>query len=323
MKDKVPLVSILIPAYNASRYLAETIQSVMNQTFSAWEMIIVDDGSQDDTYSIAREFAGRDSRIQAVAQPNAGASAARNHAFRLSKGQWVKYMDADDLLNPDSLAAQVDLANQFPDCIISGKWGRFYRDDLQTFRLSSESVWRDMPGVDWIVESWSKGPNMTQPGIFLIPRNLVEKFGGWDESLSLVDDREFFTRIILQSPFIKFCPDSVLYYRSGLGGSLSKTRGEKAMASAWKATDLSANYLLQARKDAKARRACAVQYQAFAYTAYPGFPELTDKAEARVRELGGADYPLPGGFLLKALTTLIGWKKAKKLKLAIHRLLSS
>ncbi|MBK6904825.1 MAG: glycosyltransferase [Saprospirales bacterium] len=312
MKDKNPLVSVLIPAYNASRYLAETIHSVMNQTFSAWEMIIVDDGSQDDTFSIAREFAGRDSRIQAVAQPNAGASAARNHAFRLSKGQWVKYMDADDLLNPDSLAAQAALANQFPDCIISGKWGRFYRDDLQTFRLSSESVWRDMPGVDWIVESWSKGPNMTQPGIFLIPRNIVEKFGGWDESLSLVDDREFFTRIILQSPFIKFCPDSVLYYRSGLGGSLSKTRGEKAMASAWKATDLSANYLLQARNDAKARRACAVQYQAFAYNAYPGFPELTHNAEARVRELGGSDYPLPGGLFLKALTTLIGWKKPKR-----------
>lgn len=106
------LVSIIMPAYNAGRYLAEAVESVRKQSHTAWELIIVDDGSADDTAATARCLAEADGRIRFVSQENAGPSAARNRALEMARGSWITFLDADDMLLPGSLQMLLEMARQ-------------------------------------------------------------------------------------------------------------------------------------------------------------------------------------------------------------------
>src|SRR6201987_6545220 len=100
-----PLVSILIPAYNAEEWIAETIQSAIAQTCPRKEIIVVDNGSSDRTAEVARRFASKE--VVIISTENQGAAAARNHAFQLSQGDYIQWLDADDLLAPDKIERQL------------------------------------------------------------------------------------------------------------------------------------------------------------------------------------------------------------------------
>src|SRR2546427_13260370 len=101
-----PLVSILMAAYNGQEFIAESIQSALGQTWPRKEIIIVDDGSSDQTLAIARRFASKE--VSVVTQPNQGAGAARNKAYAMSQGDYIQWLDHDDLLAPDKIARQMD-----------------------------------------------------------------------------------------------------------------------------------------------------------------------------------------------------------------------
>lgn len=101
------LVSIITPCYNGAKYISETIDSVLAQTYGQWEMIIVDDGSKDNSAQIVRGYAEKDSRISLVQQPNGGSAAARNNGIRRANGQYIALLDADDLWDPQFLEKQV------------------------------------------------------------------------------------------------------------------------------------------------------------------------------------------------------------------------
>ena len=104
---KEGLVSIITPCYNGSKYIAETIESVRVQTYSEWEMIIVDDGSKDDSAMIVNRYTVQDNRIKLLQQENAGSAAARNNGIRNAKGQYIALLDADDLWSPFFLEKQI------------------------------------------------------------------------------------------------------------------------------------------------------------------------------------------------------------------------
>src|SRR5437868_13349007 len=118
-----PLVSILIPAFNAERWIAETIQSAVDQTCSRKEIIIVDDGSTDRTLDIARGFTSP--IVTVVTQPNQGAAAARNKAYAICQGEYIQWLDHDDLLAPDKIRRQIDTAasTQSKRTLFSSAWG--------------------------------------------------------------------------------------------------------------------------------------------------------------------------------------------------------
>ena len=121
-----PLVSVLVTAYNAEPWLAETLTSVADQTYDNLEVVVVDDGSTDGTLAVAGRFEGP--RVRVVSQENAGACAARNRALSEARGDLVQYLDADDLLAPDKIARQVArLADEPEGTIASGSWTRFHR----------------------------------------------------------------------------------------------------------------------------------------------------------------------------------------------------
>jgi glycosyltransferase involved in cell wall biosynthesis len=314
-EDKVkngPLVSVCIPAYNCRQYIAATISSVLQQSYGNIEVIVVNDGSDDGTFSVLEDL--KSDVVSILHQQRSGASAARNTAYRHARGTYIKFLDGDDLINPGMIESQLKLALENNNSIISGKWGRFYGDDLDTFQLSPEPCWITLAPHTWLCLSWQDGSSMTQPGIFLIPRATIEKSGLWNEELSLIDDMDFFTRVILQSDLVCFDPEAILYYRSGLRGSLSDQKSLQAIASAFKAIQLSTKNLAEADPSPQARNACANLWQSFAYDIYPGHQQLYQYARQQITFLGGSTLPFRSGGLTRVLSAFLGWRAVKKIK---------
>jgi hypothetical protein len=127
---KMPRVSIITALYNKEPYVAETVRSVLKQTVSDWELIVVDNGSTDNGPAIVRQFA--DLRIRLVASPRQGPGAARNFGLRLATGEWILFLDADDLIEMDYLEERLELLKQQPQAgLLVGCWKEF-RDDSRT-----------------------------------------------------------------------------------------------------------------------------------------------------------------------------------------------
>ncbi len=309
-----PLVSVCIPAYNAKEYIVSTLNSLVQQTYRNLEIIVVEDGSAMPCKKEVESFL--DPRIKYYFQKNGGAGNARNKAFHFSTGDYIKFMDADDLLSNNSIEAQVNCIIKNEATIVSGQWGRFYNDDLSTFKLSEEKVWKSMDAISWIQQSWLQGPNMTQPGIFLFSRKLVEKAGLWTEELSVgpMDDMEYYTRLILNADNVTFCEESLLMYRSGLNDSLSKVKSEQAMEIALKTIELATDCLLKFDQTENSKRAISTQYQVYIYNVYSVYNHLYKKALGLQKRYGKNDFEFPAGGITKVLKSLVGWKVAKQIK---------
>jgi glycosyltransferase involved in cell wall biosynthesis len=305
------LVSIIIPCYNASAWLAETLESALGQTWPAIEILVINDGSRDDSLTVARTFAARG--VQVFDQPNQGASAARNHGLRLARGEYIQFLDADDLLAPDKIARQVELAARtgadFAHC---ARWSRFHESPADAM-FPPQPLCRDADPVPWLVEKLERNA-MMHPAAWLVSRNLADRAGPWDESLSLDDDGEYFTRILLASRGVRHCPGAVSYYRSGLAGSLSGTKSEKAWASAWRSLDLSLHRLLRAEDSPRTRHAGATAAQRYVYESYPRAAAARREATSRVAELGGSTLAPEGGPKFQLVRRLLGWRLAKRLQ---------
>lgn len=310
------LVSIIIPAFNAGRWLAESVESALAQTWPTKEVIIVDDGSTDQSLAVAQGFENRG--VHVVAQPNRGAAAARNHGFSLSRGAFVLFLDADDLLSPDAIAAQHAALARRPNGIALGTWSRFRQSPAEAV-FSPRPGWHDSESVDWIKETWRDTEPMYQCGLFLIPRALVTSAGGWDERLSLIDDFEFFTRVVLAADGIVFAPEARLYYRSSLPGSLSKRTTRRAWESAVLSTNLAVDHLLAREDSDETRRLSANMLQGLIYSLYPAHADLRAELSQRISQLGGADLPPPGGPKFQQLARLTGWRFAAHVRHLLGR----
>jgi glycosyltransferase involved in cell wall biosynthesis len=118
--DRVPRISVLMPVYNCDRYLAEAVDSILNQTVSDFEFIIIDDGSTDRTGLILKGYAEKDSRIRVVSQRNGGIVSALNKGLALCRADYVARMDGDDISYPERFALQVDYLDNNADCVIVG-----------------------------------------------------------------------------------------------------------------------------------------------------------------------------------------------------------
>jgi glycosyltransferase involved in cell wall biosynthesis len=311
----IPKVSILIPAYNAEAWIAETIQSALDQTWPNCEIIIIDDGSTDRTMAIAQGFSH--DRITVLTQPNQGAAAARNHALRLASGQYIQFLDADDLLAPNKIAQQVQLLQNSPsDCIASGAWARFYQHPREaTFTL--DALWQNLLPVDWLIMAWQANL-MMHPAAWLMPRSVIEQAGWWNEELSLNDDGEYFCRVILASREVRFCGQAKSYYRSGIVGSLSDRKSDVAYRSAYRAIELCTQHLLQVESSSRTQAVCSMLFQRFIYETYPAVAVLQQKAEHQVQALGGWTLTPSGSPTFDKLNKHFGWRMAKKIQYLVY-----
>src|ERR1700722_3557013 len=237
------LVSILIPSYNAEKWIAETLNSALAQTWPNKEIIVVDDGSKDRTVEVAREFEAQGVRI--VMQENQGAAAARNKAFSLSHGEYIQWLDADDLLSPDKIELQMKEAEALSDprVLFSCGWGRFmYSPERAKFERSP--LWCDLSPTEWLEAKM--GQNLYMPvTTWLISRSVTTAAGPWDTQMFIDDDGEYLCRVLLASNRIRFVRNAKTYYRSSGAGSLSYMGlSERKMGAQWRSMQLHVGYLL-------------------------------------------------------------------------------
>jgi glycosyltransferase involved in cell wall biosynthesis len=303
------LVNIIVPCYNAGPWLAETLESALAQTWPEKEIIVINDGSRDDSLDIARRFEPRG--VTVVDQPNRGASAARNHGLRLARGDFVQFLDADDLLAPEKIERQMHLLqSRGGSHLASGAWARFDSDPANAF-FAPFTNWRDLGGVEFLQLHYEESC-MMHPAAWLASRTLLDRAGPWNETLSLNDDGEYFARVMLASPGIVFCAEARSYYRSNLPGSLSKRADRRALESLFRSVELTLDHLLAADSTARTRAAVAYAWKWAAFELYPGAPELSRTAEANSLRFGGSPRPFPAGGRFQVAARLFGWRLARR-----------
>lgn len=303
-----PLVSVVIPCKNAATWLGQAIDSCLAQSWPRVEIIVVDDDSSDASPAIARSYA--DCGVTALKSARPGASAARNEGLAQAKGDFIQFLDADDLIDRDKIAAQMArLAAAPARSIASAAWTRF-ADDASKAGLTPEPVCADLTGPNFLISSWLGG-GMMPSFAWLAPRAVIDAAGQWDETLSLLDDGEYFCRVALASAGILFCGQARGYYRTGTA-TLSSRRDRAALESAFRSIELSCNALVAYCGVTQAvKQACATHWQRFIYDVYPLAPDLVARAEAHVTSFGGSELEPGGGHAFKIISYCLGWKAAR------------
>jgi glycosyltransferase involved in cell wall biosynthesis len=303
------LVSILIPAYNAEKWLGDTIRSALSQTWPKKEIIIVDDGSSDNTLAIARQF--ESGSVKVITQENRGASAARNRAFSLAQGDYIQWLDADDLLAPGKITEQLkDRENcNHRKTLLSSTFGTcFY--NIHKAKFNPTLLWQDLRPVEWIVNKF-KGNLWMSPAVWLVSRELTDLAGHWDERLSLDDDGEYFCRVVAASEFIRFILAGKSFYRMVNLTSISRDTSDKACKSQFLSISLSFERLRYLEDSQRTRSACLNHLQRWYEYFYPENHELIIKANDLAHELGGKISPPEINWKYSPIMKIFGWRTAK------------
>ena len=312
------LVSILIPAYNAGKWIKQTINSVLSQTWPQKEIIIVNDGSVDETLAIAKTFESKS--VKVVSQENRGASAARNRAYSFAQGEYIQWLDADDLLARNKISAQMKVAEkeQSSLTLYSSAHGVFHWRP-QKARFKDDFLWQDLTPIQWMIKTFSYNLWMS-PAVYLMNRKLAEKGGPWNEALSLNDDGEYFFRIISMSERVKFVREARSYYRLSGFGQLSMSASEKACESLFLSLDLSIRHLRSLEDSERTRRVSLAALQKSLYRFYPERAELVEKINALASELGGKLSAPNHGWKFDFVRSVFGWKTANWVMPALRKL---
>ena len=306
------LVSILIPAYNAEKWIRETIKSALDQTWPKKEIIIVDDGSTDNTFQIVKEFKSKS--VKVITQENQGAPSARNKGLSFAQGDYIQWLDHDDLLAPDKISHQLKDNEDWKKkrIVFSGAFGMFYYCHRRA-RFTPNSLWQDLIPLDYFLIKFNKNVWL-HPTTWLIPRKLTDMAGPWYENRSPDDDGEYFCRVVAASEGIKFVPEAKSYWRIGNLGSLSNTRSDEALGALFVAISRSINHLRLLEDSERTKAACLKYLQNRLLYFYPEKHEILKKAEKLAQDLGGCLLPPEVSWKLSLFKTIFGWKIAKKIK---------
>jgi glycosyltransferase involved in cell wall biosynthesis len=313
-----PLVSILIPAYNAEKWIGYTLESAVNQTWPHKEIIVVDDGSRDRTADVARGFASKNVRI--VSTENRGHSSAANYAFRLCQGDYIQELDADDLLSLDKIERQVVALQDVGDkrILASSPWAPFYfRANRAQF--IPNSFWQDLSPVEWLLRKMSENLHMGN-STWLVSREIAEAAGRWDESLYYDDDGEYFCRVLLASRGTRFVPEARVYYRSSGSNRISYIgNSERKMESLLRSMRLHIQYIQSLENSERVQKACLKYLQSWSISFYPESPDMFNELQAMASQLGGKLVPPPLTWKVAWMVPFFGRRAAQRTLMAIQQ----
>ena len=305
------LVSILIPAFNAEKYIRETIESAISQTWEKNEIIIVNDGSTDNTLRIANTYQSKS--VKVLSQENMGASAARNKALEFAQGDYIQWLDADDLLAPDKIKQQMLTLDIFVNrkIVASSPFGIFiYKTGRAKFIRTS--LWQDLTPIEWLLNKFNKNIWMI-PSTWLVSREITEIAGRWDERLSLDDDGEYFCRVVAASEKIKFVEEAKSFYRIGNIKSLSNSKSDRDFESSLLSIKLYINCIKKLEDSDRTRDACLQLLRWQISNCYVENERYFQEICAMAEKLGGILEPKESMkfFLIKKI---LGWERAVQLK---------
>jgi glycosyltransferase involved in cell wall biosynthesis len=313
-----PLVSILIPAYNSQEWLPSTIESALAQTWRKKEVIVVDDGSRDRTLEIAKSFGAKG--VKVVEQANQGAAAARNTAFAACHGDYIQWLDADDLLEPHKIEAQVRAIDTrtTPRTLLSGAWGYFiYR--TRKARFVPTPLWDDLTPVEWLLRKMGRNLHM-QTDNWLVSRELTIDTGPWDVRLFRDNDGEYFSRMIIKSDGIRFVPTARSYYRQAGFTSISHIGGSsKKLESLLLSMKLHIGYIRSLEDSDRTRAACFQYIRTWQREFYPYRLDIIEELKQLTSQLGGhfEEPRLTGKYeQYDWILKLFGWSLARRVQLA-------
>lgn len=317
-----PLVSIIIPLFNSEETILETLNSCVDQSYKNIGIIVVDDHSTDSSLNVVKDYQEQyRCLIKVYENRGKGACAARNYGFQLSTGDYIQYLDADDLLDPYKVDSQVKLIQGCDEYTITHcQWGRFY-DRTENTKWEYQHINKDYSQpVRYLIDSWN-GKGMTAIHCWLTPRNLIEKAGSWNENLLINQDGEFFSRVLLYANKIIYSPEAKVYYRSGNVNSISQI----GRISYPKAASLLQSYISYQENwgnqfsNKKLIEALANNYLNFIYLFYPLHQNLTILAEEQFKSLGLKNMWPVGGKNFKRFAGLVGFKNALRSRRLIQR----
>lgn len=309
----MPKVSVIIPTYNYGKHIRKAIDSVLAQTYQDIEIIVVDDGSTDDTRKIIQSNYG--SHVRYFFQENIGAPAARNLGIKRSSGEYIIFLDADDFLDPNQVSLFMSQSKKYPDTIIYGPWIKFLETDTICTHLYSRGKFE---GKD-MLESWLGGWFIASCAIFW-PRKIITALDGWDETLKANQDGDLGMRALISGYKFQYCPNAFAYIKGHPTDETSISTNYNSLdcqTSRLIVLNKIENLLNQNGNAETYRKPLSFAYYSLARQNALAFPDLAKKCYTNFRKLSKFRKP-PGSFLNWIGVLLIGIQKKEKLASNIY-----
>lgn len=261
-----PSVSVIIPNYNKGPYIAECLQSCIDQGLEyLLEVIFVDDHSTDNSLEVVEAFRRRHPDIVKVfTNPRKGAAAARNVGFEQSTGEYIQWLDSDDILGTNKISIQVNFLENNKNNLCHCNWVRFSNNIEIENHIGEygphKNIKKRMMPIDFLCTDF----NMVPLHAWLGERSLYENVGGWDENINYNDDGEFMYRCINSSESIDYINNTMVYYRSNMVDSLSRFDASK-IESYFRSIETFENILINSIVDEKKLNVISNKYYEFIY----------------------------------------------------------
>ncbi|BAZ38298.1 putative glycosyl transferase [Calothrix sp. NIES-4101] len=283
------LVSIIIPCFNASRWLSESIDSCLQQTYPHLEIIIIDDASTDNSLEIINNYSDKyTNKIKWCSIPHSGGNYARNLGIKMSQGEYIQFLDADDYIFPEKIERQVKFLESTGADVVYGDWRyQFHRENetIEFADIQISGVQTDI--LESLLATW-----WVAVAALLYKRQAVENSDGWDENLPAAQDRDFFLSVVINGAKVKYQSGCYSIYRRYGDITVSTSSKLRWIASHCLILEKTESKLLELKRlSHNYRRAIAACYFDLARTAlfidYSLYLKLVDAALTRFPDFEG------------------------------------
>lgn len=309
IKLESSLVSVVIPTYNRSFSILDSINSVICQSYKNVEIIIVDDGSVDDTELLIKKLVLENNNIKYIKQKKSGACTARNYGLSVSNGDYIIFLDSDDILMPNHIETYCETAKKNIGCCVYGAWEK-YKFSSGAYELMFAS---QCCGSDDMLEEWLKGWWVFTSCI-MWPKNVLQEIGGWDVLLNADQDGDIAMRALINGTKFIYCLEALpvkIVYHVGLDSisamrSLSKLRSRQLLMMKIERLLIDKNMYGK-----KYKKALAIRYYNLSYHNLEDFPEFSDECYEKFKSLNYFGRP-PGSVLNWIFVFLLGLRRKER-----------
>lgn len=299
-------VSVIIPTYNYGRFIKEAIDSVLAQSFVDYEVIVIDDGSTDNTAKIVKMICKEN--VSYIYQNNKGASSARNRGIAESKGKYLLFLDADDSLNKDQLLFFEKSSAKHPEDILYCPWARYIEEESGHRQIIAMGECEESD----LLEAWLCGWYISSCAIFW-PKKVINSLGGWDETLLANQDGDLAMRALIEGHKFRFCPGRYARIRAHFSEqiSLSNIKSIESLESRLYVIQKIEMLIRETNMINKYRNALGIAYYRLGKFCVTNQPKFSNKCYKHFRRLCGLKRP-PGSVLNWLFLLLLGIEKKEK-----------